>query len=626
MLYVAANSLSLAGLVGLFYLTGWLIDQAVLDGRGCGLYAIVSRFGLGSAAWMGWIFVLAAGQGLFPSTLGFSALLVLVLTWRVRKRRGHGISSSVSSTQDSHRDPVAWLLGMVTLAALLSLWLQVQWPQVGWDANVYHLTVPRLYLDHGGFHRIPFNVYSNWPLNTQMLYALALAARDHVLAKSVHFAFGVAVLVLIHRVVKANGRSWAGWLAALLFLFNPVVLDEFRHAYVDLAFALFLLLAFVMMQQGLEGRDDRDRQLVLAGVFAGVAAGIKPTGVLGVSCLVLVFLVVLIRQKGPWRENCKDLARILVPTAVLLTPWLIKSWILTGNPIYPFLYGLFGGPEWSAELSDQLGRWQRGMGMGRSWLDSLLLPFRVILSGGPGYDHFDGKISPLWLVIVPFSAAVARRDPWVARSLGFAGLYFVVWALTSQQMRFLIPILPFLAIAAGIAAYETSRGLKSTFALLSRSAVIATSIAMVVLGGQDLWSPTRMMVPRYLDTGSALVEEVVHPVFQYINEDLPAEARLLFLNTNHGFFCERDFVADSFFEASQINDLLQAQDGKAGIQAALGARRISHILVENRDRSVPWPPALYEYLNDPGLARRTYRSPDRVYDVFEVLASPETGL
>ena len=47
----------------------------------------------------------------------------------------------------------------------------------------------------------------------------------------------------------------------------------------------------------------------------------------------------------------------------------------------------------------------------------------------------------------------------------------------------------------------------------------------------------------------------MHPVFRAIDADVPADGRLLFINTNHGFFCHRDFIADSFFEASQINAL-----------------------------------------------------------------------
>src|SRR5439155_26315634 len=41
--------------------------------------------------------------------------------------------------------------------------------------------------------------------------------------------------------------------------------------------------------------------------------------------------------------------------AVLIT-WLIKPWALTGNPVYPLFYGIFGGIEFSA---DGWARYQR---------------------------------------------------------------------------------------------------------------------------------------------------------------------------------------------------------------------------------------------------------------------------
>jgi hypothetical protein len=114
----------------------------------------------------------------------------------------------------------------------------------------------------------------------------------------------------------------------------------------------------------------------------------------------------------------------------------------------------------------------------------------------------------------------------------------------------------------------------------------------------------------------------VHPVFEFIDEELPPDARLLFLNTNHGFFCDREFVADSFFEASQINALLRQEEGPEGVGRALRALGITHLLIENRDRFVPWPESLFEYLNDRSRTQPLWRSEDKVYDVVEVLSAP----
>jgi len=625
MFYLAANLLGLIGLAGVFSLTGWLFDQVAMKGRGLEPVPGAARFGLGAAIWVGWVFLLAAGQMLSAPTLGSVVVLTLATAWLHRRLSPRGLPVGPELRSTSRPDPAAWVLGGLLGAILVGLWLQVLWPQISWDANAYHLTVPRLYLEEGGFRRIPFNVYSNWPLNTQMLFAMALALKDHVLAKSVHFAFGLATFLLIYRVVKVASRPWAGWLGGALFLVNPVVLDEFRAAYVDLAFAFFFFLAFVMVHDALENSADRGRRLMVAGVFSGVAAGMKPTGSMGVLCLLVLYLVVTLRRGQKAGDVLGGLARIAVPAGLLLAPWGVKSWVLTGNPVYPFLYPVLGGPEWSADLSEQLRQWQQGIGMGRGWFDYLLLPFRVVVAGGRGYDHFDGRISPLWLAVVPMALVMGRRQPFIARSLGVAGVYFIFWALSSQQMRFLIPILPCLAVAGALALVELGRQLKATARPVFRWAVSLGMIATLAIVSSSMVLPTWVMLRRYIELGDGVREDAVHPVFRYINEELPEDAKLMFLNTNHGFFCEREFIADSFFEASQTNSLLQAEQGVSGIEKALAELEITHLLIENRDRFIPWPQSLYEFLNDPDLARPIHRTSDSVYDVVEIVSIAAPG-
>jgi hypothetical protein len=159
-------------------------------------------------------------------------------------------------------------LVIAALAALLApLALLALTPTVSWDAGAYHLTLPRLYLEHGGFREVPLNVYSYWPQGVQLLYALALAVQDHVLAKLLHFAFGVATLWALAAGCRTFHRPASGALAAILFLANGVVAFELRVAYVDLAHAFLLLAGLLFMLQALE-RDPR--VLWLSGLCCGL--------------------------------------------------------------------------------------------------------------------------------------------------------------------------------------------------------------------------------------------------------------------------------------------------------------------------------------------------------------------
>jgi hypothetical protein len=357
MLFILSYVASFALLTACFFFTGTLVERWLLRESDLEGFRVVGQLSLGIGLWIILLF-LYASLGVLSGTviLGTLVMLVSLLLWQRSNLVASLQEPSRICTTEKYRGPEA-LLFLCLAVMFLALFLQPLWPRVSWDANVYHLTVPRLYLENQGFWRVPFNVYSNWPLNTELLFAMAMAIRSHVLAKLVHFGMGCLVTILVYRVARESAGKWAGWVAAALFLANPIVLLEIRVAYVDLAFALFLTLAFVLVHRHLESSGDGNRQLALAGFFAGLAAGTKLTAMVGAFCLAGLLSGALLKRRAPLKEVFRSLVWLLVPVAVLLMPWFIKSWILTGNPVYPFLFQVFGGPEWSRELQQNSRGW-----------------------------------------------------------------------------------------------------------------------------------------------------------------------------------------------------------------------------------------------------------------------------
>ena len=602
------------------------------------------RFALGAVGWMTLLFALAAAGRLARAPIVLLAILLPAcgLALELRERSHHRLRA----VQGESRPPAAWrwlavALGIAAIAATgLALAARALIPDVSWDADVYHLTVPRIYLEHGGFVRIPFNVYSNWPLGTELLFAAAMALRDFVLAKLLHLAFGVASALLAWRLAAgagAGGRGApSGVVAAALFLANPVVLAEMTVAYVDLASAFFLLLGFAGIHAAfrhagspattgdLPGPEngpprmppDSSSPLLLAGLCAGALAAIKITGVLAAVCLAVLLALEAWRARWPWRARARALLLLAVPVSLLLVPWLVKSWMLTGNPVYPFLYSTFGGPEWSESLSESLARWQRAIGMGREPVDFLLLPLRVVLEGGDGYARFDGRISPLWLVLAPLSVWTAWRDELVRRAMILAGLSFLVWAATSQQMRFLVPVLALLAVAAARALDEVVRVL-GRWPALSRAAAPAPALLASALLLWLAWPWGRVALDNlpalgrhYEEMRAALIE----PAHRFVSQELPPEARLLMLDHNRGFHVRREYLADSFLEASQIAELFRGDDAEAAARR-LRELGITHVLVERRRPGAEYPEGLLAVV---AAARPLYRAADGRITIAEL--------
>jgi hypothetical protein len=104
-------------------------------------------------------------------------------------------------------------------------------------------------------------------------------------------------------------------------------------------------------------------------------------------------------------------------------------------------------------------------------------------------------------------------------------------------------------------------------------------------------------------------------VFGVIDQRLPADAKLLFVNVNRGFFCRREYIADSFFEASQTVAMLHDLSDRGGIRSGLRELGISHVLIENRSRGLDYPGAFVDLIASPAN-RTVYESPDGRFTVI----------
>lgn len=603
------------------WLPGWWLGRrfALTDPSDSGTPPMLVHFTAGLALWVAGLFALAT-LGLYrPAPILGLAGLWHLLAFVEARRGGIQIRSLVAGWGSLRPSGSSLLFGATALVVLGPVFALALTPTVSWDSSTYHLTLPKLYLEAGGFHLVEMNVYSHWPQGLELLFGAAMALQTHILAKLLHFGCGLLVLAALVRVVP--GRS--GWLAAALFLLNDVVLFEMRVAYVDLAYAFALLAGVVFAANTAldsEVRSEPNRHhdpknlrgFLLTGMAAGLLISIKVTGL--VSAFVLALLLVPKWLRGLREHGAKAALRpalaFAVPCCALGAPWWVKTWILTGNPVYPWMWSLFGGPDWSASLGEQFARWQQGIGMGRAWDDYLLLPWRVIVNGGQGYSRFDGELGLFWLLALPLAlwglrASVDGHARW-RFFVAAAALHMLFWAASSQQTRFLIPVLPLLAAPAAAV-------LRSWFAGLSFSNPPRRRLLVGVATGLFLASALTSH-PQVLSGGVRLLPVFLHPstaprapvpkLFEDV-ERLPRDARLLMLNTNQGFYCPRPYLADSFFEASQINDWLRAATTPGEVLTLLKERSITHILyLHSEGGGLPYPQPLFDLLNDPATAER----------------------
>jgi hypothetical protein len=309
---------------------------------------------------------------------------------------------------------------------------------------------------------------------------------------------------------------------------------------------------------------------------------------------------------------------VAVPAVVLAAPWHVKSWVETGNPVYPFLFDVFGGPEWSPRLAEELRRLAVETAPGRGVVDYLLLPWRLAVSGISAGDPFAGRLHPLWLAAAPLAIVGARRSAAARIALAAAAIFVAGWSLGPQQARFLIPALPLVAIAAGLGVEALVAGERR----VSRRGAAAVAAGALLVWAMRPHAVQALGRLRQIEAHGARLEElVVPPALRYLNRETPPDARVLFLNTNKAFFAQREVLADSAFQASQIADWLRPAKTVAEVEAQLRQARVTHVLVERVDWGIEYPPALLAFLADPARCRPVFVSAEGRYVVFALRMS-----
>lgn len=316
-------------------------------------------------------------------------------------------------------------------------------PPIADDALMYHLGVPKLYLAAGRFVDLPFMVYSKFPLSAEMPYALVLALSSPVAASFIHFTFGIfaALCVALLGVKMSEKFPEAGILAGLIFLSVPLVQWEMGGSYVDLVPCLYILASFILVTEG------SGNAIAIAGALAGFAVASKFTA----GPYAALLLVLRLCAVGSVKSRIRDSLVFATAGAVPVAPWLVKNWLETGNPVFPFLFEFFGGAHWNVDLHREFLRWVVSeYGMGKNIISFLKLPYNLTFNvannfGWKGF-HPERELGVFYLFFLPLLFVPGRtmRKQWMVTVMAVAGL--AIWFFGSQQLRFLLMFWPFVCL------------------------------------------------------------------------------------------------------------------------------------------------------------------------------------
>lgn len=502
------------------------INRLVSKVRFTFLEETIISFGLGAGVLA--LLVLAVGLAGFLYRWVFIAVLLILLTifWK----------NSITTIKDA----IVWLSRIIKISflpweqflilaiAFVSFFTLIGSlsPLLGMDAAAYHMYDPKFFIQAHAIVPIPFSRESLWPFLIQMLFTLGLCLKGVVLAKLFHFSFYLASLLAIYVLCRRYWLRSHAILAAAIFALTPAIFTGTTYAYTDLAVVFYTVLAFYGFFAWLD--TNNNRWFYFSGIVCGFLLGIKITsGIVPVLILVLYSVHVFSRNIKFLEKLFPGLIFLLFLTAVCGV-WYVRSWIVLGNPIYPFAARFFCGngyPEWTP-IS----------GIGNGWKSFLILLWPLTF-----YPQWFGgeSIGVIFLIFLPFLIFARQFSRFVCHIIIIALCLYTSWFFVFQYTRFLYPTLVFLSIVVTFVYSEIfmkdSVTRKFTTAILV--VVFFYSASLAVYHNFDKF-PVVFGIES--ERNFLTKHERSYAVADYVNSHLPPNAKLLLIAEPRLYYFDRE--------------------------------------------------------------------------------------
>ncbi|MEE9125828.1 MAG: hypothetical protein V3U11_01695, partial [Planctomycetota bacterium] len=453
-------------------------------------------------------------------------------------------------------------LGAALLALLAGAFLLLALtPRVFYDALLYHLGSPNHWLMEGSIRPAPGVVYSGFPMQSELLTALAIALGGRPAAGLLHAGLGLMLMLAVGAVAARRSTPAGGLAAALLVGSLPMTLWLVFLNKPELTGALFALMAVAAVTETCAS----PRALLGAGLYAALAVACKPVNLLYLG-LPLLFLL-LRSVRGAPHQGRRTLA-LAAGAAVGMLPWLVRDVafrVATGEA--PGLAGL--APEPRLELLRDI---DPVLPSSLPWA-----PVRALLDPILGGTGTAAEPTWQWLILLPLLAVAAVRKGPARAYLGAGALVLLMRASTFHTVRFGYLAFPLLAVAAGVTLFADGRWWRRYLRYLT--AGVAVWCALMTVAHMESVYTLRVAFEgnggprRYLEWHVPTLAAQ-----EWINEHADSTARVLLVGETRRFHLDRRHVVADFVHVNPLHRYLREASVPSEVAARLAGQGFTHVL------------------------------------------------
>jgi len=535
-----------------------------------------------------------------PLPISLLMLIAIIATRGSWTRLYRLISEAAQQLTQSRETTLAATIYILFIAFLV---LRAAAPPNAGDEFIYHLSVPVDFVKHGRVYPMFDNSLGNFPFLIHMLYAVGKLAGSEIAARLFSLFLAVGTSLGIFGFCGRFLTRRIGVVAMFAFFAAGMVVEVAVTSRIDISLAGMLFFCTYAMVNYLESRERG--WLWISALLAGFSLGIKHTAVIW---LALVGVMYLVQRLVSNRDRLTAVLGSGILYALLAfavaSPWYLKNYAWFHNPVYPLVTGEVAdfGPQGvryfdanderrldtyfdsvrtkmpevvkaqEQELTDYINaRVERHP---LRWWEYFFTPEKYLMAEPYHYPNY------LFLVI-PFLVFV-KRPRWIiwllTLSLGF--VFFVT--LTSWIARYLLPAYPALTIVAAYTLVALSDRLKQHLPLLEKLPLYAVAAGLAVVIAAGVKSMRTFDSFGYLagkmSYHETLAQFTYYRPIQFINTQLPTDARILVIGVQLTYGIERDYLGDESWFATKWRRLL-ARNGSLGeVNNDLKRQGFTHVL------------------------------------------------
>ncbi|OGH18158.1 MAG: hypothetical protein A2868_03165 [Candidatus Levybacteria bacterium RIFCSPHIGHO2_01_FULL_40_15b] len=400
-------------------------------------------------------------------------------------------------------------------------------PELGFDALWYHLTLPKIYLSEGKIFFIPGGLlyYSAIPKLIEMLYIPSLALGSEIIAKLIHFSFGIITLFALYKLSRIFLSRALSLLVLVVFYSNLVVAWQSTTAYVDLGRTFFEVLALFFIVYYFKNRENSN--LTKSAISIGLAISSK---LLAFGSLV-VFIAILFLK----RVDAVKIFKLILISIIIPSPWFIFSYINTGNPVYPFFSGIY-------EVSSS-----------------------VNISNILNFIRSPDPISPIYLITLPLVLLTYKKFDKLLKVIAiYSFLSFLIWFIAPQTGggRFIMPYLPAFSILA-VSAINYSKNNFIKKYLVALIILISISSIMYRAAANAKFIPILVGVEsrhEFLSKNLNFDFGDFYDTDYYFAKNIKSSDKVLIYGTHNLFYVNFPFIHESWLKSDDKFNYIMVQN------------------------------------------------------------------